>query len=578
MNRERTLEEIRNHPEVPVLIVGGGINGAGLLRELALQGIDALLVEKSDFCAGASSASTRIIHGGLRYLENGEFRLVRESLKERNRLLKTAPHYVRPLGTIIPISSWVRGFFPAVGRFFGIDAAPADRGALLFKIGLTLYDLLAGVEHVLPSHQFKSRAASLALRPHLNPRIVCTAVYYDAWISHPERLCLELLLDAEQMHPGARAANYVRLQHAARDVVTLIDELSGELLEVRPAVVVNATGAWIDLTNEAMKRETHYIGGTKGSHIVLDHPELCETARGQMIYFSNVDGRICLLVPFFDKVIAGSTDIRVRDPETACCDDDEVDYILRSVSMVVPGIKVNRSHIVFRFCGVRPLPQVDETSPGRITRDHTCAFLAAGDKIDFPIYSLIGGKWTTFRAFAEQVTDFLLPALRRSRRRRSAELAIGGGKGYPQTVASRKAWLATLQAKTALPQERLEVLLERYGTRAEALAEFIAAGSDRPLRYNPEYSRREIMFIAAHERVEHLDDLFLRRTLMAILGQLSLALLEELAATVAPILRWSSERTKAEVERAIQLLERVHGVTAEQLRRAQAQETREAKT
>ncbi len=154
MTREERLEAIRHRPGVSVLIVGGGINGVGLLRELALQGVDALLVEKSDFCSGASSASTRIIHGGLRYLENGEFRLVKEALRERNRLLKNAPHYVRPLPTTIPIFSWADGLFSALGKFLGFRVRPSDRGALLFKIGLSLYDLLAGNQAVLPAHQF----------------------------------------------------------------------------------------------------------------------------------------------------------------------------------------------------------------------------------------------------------------------------------------------------------------------------------------------------------------------------------------------------------------------------------------
>ncbi len=252
MTREERLEAIRRRPEVSVLIVGGGINGVGLLRELALQGVDALLVEKSDFCSGASSASTRVIHGGLRYLENGEFRLVKESLRERNRLLKNAPHYVRPLPTTIPIFSWADGLFSALGKFLGFRVRPSDRGALLFKIGLSLYDLLAGNQAVLPTHQFKSRHVSLAARPQLHPEIVCTAIYYDAWISYPERLCLELVLDAESQCSDAHALNYVRPKGANGDTVVLEDEISGQTFEIKPRIVVNASGAWIDFTNRAL--------------------------------------------------------------------------------------------------------------------------------------------------------------------------------------------------------------------------------------------------------------------------------------------------------------------------------------
>jgi glycerol-3-phosphate dehydrogenase len=560
MTREERLEAIRSRPEVSVLIVGGGINGVGLLRELALQDVDALLVDKSDFCSGASSASTRIIHGGLRYLENGEFRLVREALRERNRLLKNAPHYVRPLATTIPIFSWADGLFSALGRFLGFRVRPSDRGALLFKIGLSLYDLLTGHQAVLPTHQFKSRQVSLAARPQLDPEIVCTAVYYDASISYPERLCLELVLDAESQCSEAHALNYVCPQGAKGDTVVLEDEIAGQRFEIKPRIVVNASGAWIDFTNRALQRQTEYIGGTKGSHLVIEHSELLAATQGQMLYFANADGRICIFYPFYGKVIAGSTDIPVSDPEAALCEEDEVDYILESLRQVFPAVHVDRSHIVFRFCGVRPLPRSDSSTPGEISRDHSCAVIPAGNGINFPVYSLIGGKWTTFRAFGEQVADRILNHLARPRLARSADLPIGGGKGYPTTAAEKSAWLASLKEKTHLPVQRLGVLLDRYGTRAEAVAQFMSAAPDRPLRSLPEYSQREIQFMAAQECIVHLDDLILRRTIMALLGQLSLELLEELAVVLAPVLEWSQERTQQEVARTVKLLREVHGV------------------
>ena len=561
MTREQRLEAIRRRPEVSVLIVGGGINGAGLLRELALQEVDALLVEKSDFASGASSASTRIIHGGLRYLENGEFRLVRESLRERNRLLKNAPHYVRPLPTTIPIFSWTKGLFSAPARFLGLKVRPSDRGALLIKIGLSLYDLLAGKQAVLPAHQFKSRHVSLAARPQLHPEIVCTATYYDAWISYPERLCLELVQDAESQCSAAHALNYVRLVSANGDTVVLEDEIAGQKLEIKPRIVVNATGAWIDFTNRALGRRSQYIGGTKGSHLVLEHPELLAATQGQMLYFANADGRICIFYPYYGKVIAGSTDIPVSDPETAVCEEDEVDYILESVRQVFPAIPRLRdgSNIVYRFCGVRPLPRSDASTPGEISRDHSCEIIPTGNGINFPVYSLVGGKWTTFRAFAEQVADRILRHLARQRLASSADLPIGGGKSYPATAAAKSAWLASLKEKTHLPVERLGTLLDRYGTRAEDVAQFLCTGPDQPLSSLPEYSRREIQFMASRECIVHLDDLILRRTIMALLGQLTPEVLDDLATVLAPELGWSQERMQQEIARTVELLSKVHG-------------------
>jgi glycerol-3-phosphate dehydrogenase len=541
---------LRSRPDVSVLIAGGGINGIGLLRELALQGIDVLLVDKSDFCAGTSAAMTRIIHGGLRYLENAEFRLVRESLRERNRLLRNAPHYVKPLATTIPIFNWTAGLVPAIRNLLGWPTKPANRGALLIKTGLTMYDFLAGRGSPLPKHRFRSRRAALALRPALNPEVISTATYYDAKITHSERLCLELVQDAEAACPAARALNYVSVESAAGGTVVLRDQVSGQTCEVRPRIVVNATGPWIDFTNRGLGRKSRFIGGTKGSHVVLDHPELLAATRDEMIYFVNRDGRICIFYPAFGKIIAGATDIPTEDPETVC-DEAEVDYILDAMRLAFPAIRVDRSHVVFRFCGVRPLPRSQALTPGQISRDHSYPVLPPGNGIDFPIYSLVSGKWTTFRALAEQAGDEILRVLGRPRVRSSADIPIGGGKGYPRTPEG-----------AGLPPERIAALVDRFGTGADKVAAYLHEGPDAPLACHPGYSRREIEFMALHERVIHLDDLILRRTLMGLLGEVNWPLLEELAAIVSPVLGWTPPDAAAEVERTAEILRKVHGAMA----------------
>ena len=540
--------ELRKHPDVSVLIIGGGINGIGLFDELALQGVDVVLVEKADFCSGTSSAMTRIIHGGLRYLENAELRLVREALLERNRLFKNAPHYVKPMPTTIPIFNWMSGIIPGIRNLLNWPTKPGNRGALLIKTGLTLYDFLAGRKSPLPKHRFRSGRAARALRPALNPGVICTATYYDAKITYPERLCLELVQDAEAAYSGAHAMNYVRAQSAKGSVVVLQDEVSGETCEVKPKIVVNAAGPWIDGANQAIGRTSQFIGGTKGSHIVLDHPELVAATGDDMIYFVNRDGRICLFYVIDGKVVAGATDIPTDDPDAAC-DEGEVDYLLNSMSQAFPSIKVDRSHVVFRICGVRPLPRSNALTPGQISRDHSFPVLPPGNGIDFPIYSLVGGKWTTYRALGEQVADEILKVLGRPRVRSSADIPIGGGKGYPR-----------LPEGAGLPQERLLTLQKRYGTIADRVTAYMKAGLDEPLANHAGYSRREIEFIALHERVVHLDDLIMRRTLIGILGELTLPLLKELAAIVSFILHWPEQKTETEIERTIQLFKKVHGV------------------
>lgn len=560
MTRQNHIDFIRENPEVTVLIVGGGINGIGVFRDLALQGIDVLLVDKADFCSGASAASSHMLHGGLRYLENAEFRLVREALRERNLMLQNAPHYAKPLPTTIPIFSWFTGFLNAPLKFLRLRDKPGERGALVIKFGLTLYDFFTRKQQVMPRHKFMRRGKSLKLRPQLNPDIVCTATYYDAWMPYPERICMELIMDTELLAPTARALNYMSMDEAKGDTVTLSDEVTGEILTVKPKIVINAAGPWIDFTNKAMRHSTKFIGGTKGSHLVLDHPELHEATKGSEMFFENEDGRITLFFPLLDKVLIGTTDISIKNPEDAICTDEEIDYILSLIDIVFPGIKVDRSHIVFKFSGVRPLPRSQASTAGQVSRDHSVKILEPGSSTDFPIYSLIGGKWTTFRAFAEQATDKILKRLGQTRQVSTENMSIGGGKQYPRTEIDQKQWLTATHKSTGLSEDRLKTLFSRYGTYTEEIAEFIIAGDDEPLQHLPDYSRREILFLATHEKVVHLDDLLLRRTLIAMLGQLTRPLLDEIADILAKGLGWSAEKKRNEIDCVVELWKIQHGV------------------
>lgn len=566
MTRQSTLEQLQANPAVSVLIIGGGVNGIGTFRDLALQGVDVLLVEKSDFCSGASAASSHMAHGGLRYLENGEFRLVKEALTERNRLLQNAPHQVKPLPTTIPIFNWFSGILNAPLKFLNLRDKPSNRGAVVIKLGLTLYDVFTMGQQTLPRHTFTSRANSLAKRPGLNPDIICTATYYDAWMPYPERICIEMIQDAEAMSPQARALNYVSAVDAEGDTVTLRDEVSGQTYRVKPTIVINAAGPWIDFANAAMNKPSNFIGGTKGSHLIIDHPELHEATHGNELFFENEDGRITLFFPLMDKVLAGTTDIRFDNPDDAICTEEEVDYILASIRLVFPDIQIDRSQVVFRFSGVRPLPSSEASTTGQISRDHSIRMLDA-DGLKFPILSLVGGKWTTFRAFSEQVTDEVLKRLGKSRQASTKELPIGGGKDYPHD--GRQRWLNDKQLELGIDRARLDVLFERYGTCAAEIAAFILAGDDAPLTSLPDYSRREIMYLAEREKVVHLDDFLLRRSLIAMLGQADGNTLHEIASILADVLGWSDEQTQQEIERTAHIFETRHGVPAERLQASQ---------
>lgn len=561
MNRNEIFNLIKNNSDISVLIVGAGINGIGTFRDLALNGVDVLMIDRADFCSGASAASSHMAHGGIRYLENGEFRLVREAVQERNRMLRNAPHMVSPLPTTIPVFKYFSGILNAPLKFFGLLDKPSERGSIIIKLGLIMYDAYTGKNRTIPRHRFLSRASSLKLWNKLHPRVVNTATYYDGLISNPERLALEILLDAEVDNPNARALNYVSMVKGEKDAVILRDELSDETYEVRPKLVINAAGPWIDFANHNLGLSTRYIGGTKGSHLVLDHPELRVAIGDNEFFFENRDGRIVLIFPLYDRVLVGTSDIKIENPDEARCTDEEVDYFIGMIERVFPSIKVTREQVVFRFTGVRPLPSSGAKTTGQVSRDHHIEVLS-GDwtDLDFPVYSLVGGKWTSFRAFAEQVTDKTLAYLGQTRQKDTRDLPIGGGRGYPQGEEERRKHIEGLAAWTGLSRDRLEVLFDRYGTRTEAVASFIKRAMDVPLKSLPDYTRREIMFLAQYEKAVHLDDIFLRRTMLAMLGQLTKESVDELADGMGESLGWSREQKNAEVARARRLLADRHGV------------------
>lgn len=550
MSREQKLANINNAPDVDVLVIGGGINGIGTFRDLALQGVRVLLAEKDDFCSGASAASSHMLHGGIRYLENAEFRLVQEALHERNRMFRNAPHYAKPLPTTIPMFRWLSGMLNAPLKFAGLVDKPAERGAAVIKIGLIMYDWYTRGDDVTPNHDFKMKNASLKDYPKLNNEIVCTATYYDGWMPYPERICIDLIRDAEAANGDALALNYLRASTGEKDSVTLTDEITGETYTVKPKVVINAAGPWIDFVNRAIGQETKFVGGTKGSHLMLDHPELHEACGGHEFFFENSDGRIVLIFPLHNRVMVGTTDIRIDDPGEAVCTDDEIDYILGMIPKVFPTIKIDRSHIVYTFSGVRPLPSSEDSRTGTISRDHSIKSVTKGKSgFDYPIHSLVGGKWTSWRAFSEETADTALKDINQKRKVDTKHLAIGGGLAYPADDEGQQLWLQNLQQKTELPVEQLEILFERYGTYAESVAEFISAENDSPLEHVPEYTKREVSFIAQSEYILHLDDFLQRRSALAISGYVTDEALEELGQLIGESIGWDEATIRAEIDR-----------------------------
>ena len=552
------LAAVAARGDVDVVILGAGVNGAGLFRDLCAQGLTCLIVDKGDFGSGTSAAPSRLIHGGLKYLETGEFGLVAQSTLERNLLLKNAPHFVSPLPTVIPIFSWTRGVWAALRTLFGSTRAPRSRGALLIKIGLTIYDYYGSRGRVMPRHKLVGRKQALKEMPALTKAIVATGTYYDAKISQPERLVLELITDALAESPTSAAANYTALISTSNGMLTFRPDNSGATYSVRPRLVVNAAGPWIDDVNGALGAPSKLIGGTKGSHILMKHDELVRSLDGRMLYFEADDGRICLVYGYLGLALVGSTDLKADDPDNVRCEADEIDYLLESLRALLPDMTFGREQIVYAYSGIRPLPTSDASAPGLISRDHSAPTAEPEGARPFPIISMIGGKWTTFRGFAEEVADTILGRLGRRRLATTRSLPIGGGRDFPLDGKARAAWLAKARAELGDDESRLDQLLSRYGTTALRIARREGGQGEERLPESRDYSLSEIVAIARHEFVEHLADIVLRRTTLAIGGSLTLRDLEAIAMVAGQALGWTQQRTDAERDSVVAELRDKH--------------------
>lgn len=560
-HRNERIEKLRQDGRFDVIVIGGGINGLGTFRELALQGLRVLLIERNDFCSGCSSAPSRMIHGGLRYLENGEFDLVRESLQERDALLANAPHLVKPLPTTVPINSVFSGLLNGAASFLGLSEKPARRGALAVKLGLALYDWTIRKQRVLPKHSFRGASSTYRQWPELCPNLNFSATYYDAWISHPERLGVELILDTAQLAPDSIALNYAEVEQQGTEF-KIRDRIGGWCGTITAKAIVNATGAWLDDTIAMLDVEQNsgerLVAGTKGSHLILANPRLLQALAGHMIFFENSDGRVCIVFPYLGNVLAGATDIRVERATRVRCEADEQAYILAALQNVFPKIAISSSDVVYSYSGIRPLPKSDHAFTGRISRGHHIQRLAG----PVPQFCMVGGKWTTFRAFAEQTTDAVLAELGQPRRTTTHRLAIGGGRDF----GGSQEQVARLMATHAIDHARAEHLIDAYGSRADDVLAFCRQfPDDRPLSGASSMTRAEIIYLIRHEYVEQLADLLQRRSALTIRGQISSELISEVARILAGERGWNDRQMTTQIADFTADLASFHGVSREML-------------
>jgi glycerol-3-phosphate dehydrogenase len=401
----------------PILILGGGINGAAAARELTLNGYSVLLVDQADLAFGATAYSSRLIHGGLRYLEYGEFSLVKESLAERTRLLQLAPDFVRPLRLFIPVKSQFGGLWQSATKFLGIGGSgmPEPRGLALVRMGLWMYDTYAQ-DKTLPLRS-THKLGEAGVPPVDASAAAWLAAYSDAQIQFPERFVVALLRDAqkaaEENGCTLRVMTYSRawIDNDLVHVAPMTQMTNVEpVLSFQPAAIINATGAWVDETLQRFPLPARRLmGGTKGSHFFTWHPQLKEMLGGNGVYAEAADGRPVFLLPLAEGTLVGTTDLPFSgDPATAVATEEELDYLVAVVGSVFPAAGVARQDIAWHYSGVRPLPHVDAKSTAAITRRHQLVWNEASP---IPLVSLVGGKLTTCRSLAEDTAAVLLVRL-----------------------------------------------------------------------------------------------------------------------------------------------------------------------
>lgn len=479
--------------DAPVLILGGGINGAAIARELLLQGRGVILVEQGDLAGGATAYSSRLIHGGLRYLEYGEFALVRESLRERGLLLANAPEYVRPLRFFIPVQRLTSGLVAAAGKFLRLPFKfkPRPRGLLVVRSGLWLYDRFAQA----PSDAAENYVSLPGARSHrledpVAPRVerkgtlgFCS--YSDAQVQFPERFTIGLLRDAAQIarERGLPFAVHTYTRCRLENATAVCEPLHPAARPPEPfapAAVINATGAWVDLTLERLQVPAERLmGGTKGSHFFTWHPELREQLRDSAVYAEAADGRPVFVLPFGERgTLVGTTDLPFTgDPGAAVATEEELEYLLSVVRTLFPQITIDRDDITLHGCGVRPLPFAGKKTPAAVTRRHWLVFQ---DAAPLPLLSVVGGKLTTCRSLAEETAAAVLNRL-------GVEFTPGLSKSRPLPPEPPRPSPAHLTAENLQP-----FLAAEFATTLEDVVE-------RRLMwlYEPELDRSQVESVAA---------------------------------------------------------------------------------
>jgi glycerol-3-phosphate dehydrogenase len=511
-------------------VIGAGINGAGIARDAALRGLSVIVLDQGDMCSGTSWISSRLIHGGLRYLEYGEIPLVYESLHERRCLRRVAGHLVRPLRICIPIYEG------------------AKRGPWLIRLGMIAYDLLSW-RKTLRHHKMMDRDEIIAREPGLRrDGLRAAACYYDGQVAFAERLVLENLLAARSA--GAEVLTYSQvtaIEHGGGRITSLSykDTLTGQQATVHPRTIVNAGGPWVDkvlaTTNRKLKR---LIGGTKGSHIIVSR--FAGAPREAFYVEAAADGRPFFILPWNDLFLIGTTDIRyVGDLSSIRASREEVDYLLDETNRVFPDAQLAVADVHYAYAGVRPLPHREKGPESAITRK---PIIKTHRRITDGLFSIVGGKLTTYRNLAEQTVDKVGKALgKKLPECRTDDTILPGAWGLDD---AREA----LADVGDLSDAGVERLIRVYGGRAKGIASLVSARSDLAHCIDDKRTvpAAEIAFVIAEELPRTLTDIVYRRIMVGLDADQGRPLYDKIAAIASQEFGWDDERTAGELRALIE--------------------------
>ena len=513
-----------------VIIIGGGVNGVGIAQEAALQGFRTLLLEQDDLCSGVSAWSGRLAHGGLRYLEHFDFALVRESLLERERLVKNAPHLAKHVPWIMPVYKHNK------------------RGALLVRLGMILFDILS-FDKSAPRHKFLSKKAVLEKFPAIEQDGLKGGFYYwDGQIELAERLCVEVALDAKANGADIRTHSRVDspiIQNNKVIGVSYTDLITGSVNEVHAPVVYNVAGPWIDRVFKGKKEiplQPRLNGGTKGSHLIVDK---FPGAPKEVVYYeTRTDGRLILVIPWLDKYMLGTTDIRwEKDPDDARCDIGELEYLLREVNALIPAAKLKYSDVLYTYSGVRPLPYEPEKDESAVTRTHIL-FDHKSNGLE-GLITVVGGKLTTFRQLAEDAVSDLNKRLSvKGNKSKTRNRTLPGGKF--KNFEDLKSELILLGAPNNVAQRLTRI----YGARALEIWNIAELNPEQARLIDAKVglTRAEIEYVLIEEFPLTLSDLLARRLILAFEAGHGLEAVDEIAIIAAGKLGWSEAEIANQID------------------------------